>query len=227
MRPPRGSTPTTGARSASRCCGRQAASRFVQFLHLLSQFCDSRGATRGSRNGEAGIQLAIPSPRGTEFGGFPVQIAAALQRYLDERSVDYELVEHAPSVTSKEAAGAAGVGEERIAKAVVLEDRKRFLAVMIPASRRVHFTMLHEHLGRHVGLATEDEVRLLFDDCAPGAVPGVPQAYGIEVLVDDALLAGDDVYFESGSRSDLVHVSGAAFRDLMAAAAHGAFSSRH
>jgi hypothetical protein len=32
----------------------------------------------------------------------------------------------------------------------VLEDHKRFLAVMIPASRRVHFTTLHEHLGRQV-----------------------------------------------------------------------------
>lgn len=154
-----------------------------------------------------------------------MRIAAALQRYLDQTGIEYDLVEHAHSVTSKETADAAGVDEDRVAKAVVLEDRKRFLAVMIPASRRVHFTTLHEHLGRHVGLATEDEVRLLFDDCAPGAVPGTPQAYGLDVLVDDALLASDDVYFESGSHTDLVHVSGAAFRDLMATAEHGVFSA--
>jgi len=155
-----------------------------------------------------------------------MRIAAALQRYLDEAGVEYELVEHPRSVTSKATAGAAGIDENRVAKAVVLEDRRRFLAVMIPASRRVHFTTLHEHLGRHVGLATEDEVRLLFDDCAPGAVPGTPQAYGLDVLVDDALLAADDVYFESGSQTDLVHVSGATFRDLMATADHGTFSAR-
>jgi len=154
-----------------------------------------------------------------------MRIAATLQRYLDDAGVAYELLEHAHSVTSRETADVAGIDEDRVAKAVVLEDRKHFLAVMIPASRRVHFTTVHEHLGRHVGLATEDEVRLLFDDCVPGAVPGTPQAYGIDVLVDDTLLDAEDVYFESGSQTDLVHVSGAAFRDLMATADHGAFSA--
>jgi Ala-tRNA(Pro) deacylase len=157
----------------------------------------------------------------------PMRIATALKRYLDETGVEYELLEHPHSAASKETAGAAGIDEDRVAKTVVLEDHKRFLAVMIPASRRVHFTTLHEHLGRQVGLATEDEVRLLFDDCDAGAVPGTPQAYGIEVLVDDALLSADDVYFESGSHTDLVHVSGAAFRDLMGTAEHGEFSSHH
>jgi Ala-tRNA(Pro) deacylase len=151
----------------------------------------------------------------------------ALKRYLDETGVEYELLEHPRRGTSKETAGVAGIDGDRVAKAVVLEDRKRFLAVMIPASRRVHFTTLHERLGRQLGLATEDEVRLLFDDCDAGAVPGTPQAYGIEVLVDDALLTVEDVYFESGSHTDLVHVSGAAFRDLMGTAEHGEFSSRH
>lgn len=152
-------------------------------------------------------------------------VATALKRYLDESGVAYEVLPHPRSNTSRQTAEAARIAEDRVAKTVVLEDGKRFLAVMVPASRRIHLTTLHERFGRHVGLATEEEVRLLFDDCDAGAVPGTPQAYGIEVLVDDALLAADDVYFEAGSHTDLVHVSAAAFRDLMGAAEHGSFSA--
>ncbi|MFO7287974.1 MAG: hypothetical protein C0P79_014055, partial [Gammaproteobacteria bacterium] len=48
--------------------------------------------------------------------------------------------------------------------------------------------------------------------------------YGLDVAVDDALLELDDVYFEAGDHCELVHISGDAFRSLMAAALHGRFS---
>jgi Ala-tRNA(Pro) deacylase len=75
-----------------------------------------------------------------------------------------------------------------------------------------------------VGLATEAEIRLLFEDCEDGAVPGLGQAYGLDVLVDDALLELNHVYFEAGSHSELVHVTGDMFRGLMSSADHGEFS---
>jgi Ala-tRNA(Pro) deacylase len=55
-------------------------------------------------------------------------------------------------------------------------------------------------------------------------VPGLGQAYGLDVLVDDALLTQDDVYFEAGSHADLVHMTGEMFRGLMRSADHGEIS---
>ena len=118
------------------------------------------------------------------------------------------------------------VAGDRLAKAVVIEDQSRFLVAVIPSTHRLELGALHERLGDQVGLATEAEVRLLFDDCDDGAVPGLAQAYGLDVLVDDALLAQDDVYFEAGTHADLIHMTGAMFRDLMSTAEHGEFS-RH
>lgn len=57
-------------------------------------------------------------------------------------------------------------------------------------------------------------------------MPAAGQAYGLEVLVDDALLGEPDVYFEAGDRTELVRMSGADFRSLMSGARHGRFS-RH
>lgn len=150
-------------------------------------------------------------------------IAATLREYLDRHAVHYELLHHAEAAGSTRTAEAAHVPGNRLAKPVVIEDADRYVVILIPATRRLDFTALHRTFGTQVGLATEPEVESLFKDCAPGAVPAIAQAYGLEVAVDEELLGLDDVYFEAGDHRELVHVSGDAFRALMNGAPHGRF----
>lgn len=153
-----------------------------------------------------------------------MSMANTLRAYLDERATPYELVRHSRTMTSSDTAQAAGVSGSRVAKPVVVEDDDHYMVVVIPASHRLRFTALHHALGRQCGLATEREVEALFDDCERGAVPAVAQAYGLDVIVDDALLGLDDVYFEAGDHVELVHLAGDDFRRLMRNAAHGTFT---
>jgi Ala-tRNA(Pro) deacylase len=153
-------------------------------------------------------------------------MANTLRQYLDQRAMPYELVRHPRTLTSSETAEAAGVPGSRLAKPVVIEDDDRYMVIVIPASHRLKFTALHRALGRQCGLATEQEVEALFDDCERGAVPALAQAYGLDVFVDDALLGLDDVYFEAGDHVELVHLSGDDFRRLMRDAAHGAYGEQ-
>jgi Ala-tRNA(Pro) deacylase len=155
-----------------------------------------------------------------------MRIAKELRRFLDRELVPYELLAHPRTETSTETAAVTGVTGEALAKAVVIDDQRRFMVAIIPATHRLELGTLHQRLGQPVGLATEAEVRLLFEDCEDGAVPGLAQAYGLDVVVDDALLDLDDVYFEAGNHADLVHVTGDKFRDLMSSAEHGEIS-RH
>jgi Ala-tRNA(Pro) deacylase len=46
------------------------------------------------------------------------------------------------------------------------------------------------------------------------------------VLVDETLLDQDEIYFEAGDHTELVHMSGQDFEALMTHAGHGYFS-RH
>jgi len=150
-------------------------------------------------------------------------IAATLRDYLDRHSIEYSLLRHTETRSTARTAEEAHVPGDRVAKPVVIEDADRYIVVVIPATRRIDFTALHRSFGRQVGLATEPEVEALFRDCAPGAVPALAQAYGLDVAVDDALLDLDDVYFEAGDHRELVHVSGDAFRALMRDVPHGRF----
>ena len=151
-------------------------------------------------------------------------IARTVEQYLKSHDVDYELVEHPRSVTSMHTAELAHVPGDQLAKSGLLEDERGYLVAVIPATHRLDLGKLHHQLDRRVGLAIEREVRELFRDCDPGAIPALGAAYRIEAIVDDALLQQPDVYFEAGDHEALVHVSGTAFSAMMAGVPHGRFT---
>jgi Ala-tRNA(Pro) deacylase len=98
------------------------------------------------------------------------------------------------------------------------------MLAVLPASRHIQFEELGRLLGRHMDMASEEQIETLFLDCEPGAVPAIGAAYGLNVVVDDSLARQPDVYFEGGDHANLVHISGAAFQKLMADAQHGQFT---
>lgn len=152
-------------------------------------------------------------------------VAITVQQYLEDRGVDYEVLTHVHTVSASRTAQKSHVPGDRVAKAVVLKADADYLVAVLPASHHVDLGQLGGWLGRTVGLATESETSELFPDCALGAVPPVAGAYGVEAILDDSLTRQSDVYFEGGDHSSLVHVSADQFRDLMAGARRGVFST--
>jgi Ala-tRNA(Pro) deacylase len=153
-------------------------------------------------------------------------MSITLREYLDNQGVEYDLVRHPRTVTSMETAAAAHIAGDKLAKSVMVQDEHGYMTVVIPSTHHVQFGELRAEFGHSFGLATEEEIDELFDDCELGAVPALGQAYGLMVLVDETLLEQDEVYFEAGDHTELVHLSGRDFEALMAHAGHGHFS-RH
>ncbi|HKZ95658.1 MAG TPA: YbaK/EbsC family protein [Hyphomicrobiaceae bacterium] len=150
-------------------------------------------------------------------------IAITLQEYLEEQGVPYDEVVHNRTGCSSRTAEASHVPGECLAKGVVIRRKDGFLLAIVPASRQVRLDELGRWLDQAVGLATEDEVCTLFDDCAPGAVPPIGPAYGLKSVVDDSLEGRRDIFFEGGDHQTLVHVTGAEFHRLMQNVPHGSF----
>jgi Ala-tRNA(Pro) deacylase len=151
-------------------------------------------------------------------------IASSLEKYLAEKSAEYEVVTHTPTVSASRTAQVSHVSGDRIAKAVVLKSDDGYLLAVLPASHHIQLGELQRWLNRPIGLATEDESAALFSDCQLGAFPATGGAYGLEVVMDDALSAQPDIYFEGGDHSSLVHVSAEQFKELMTGAKEGRFS---
>lgn len=151
-------------------------------------------------------------------------MAITLQKYLDHKGVKYEIIHHSYTSSSMQSAQAAHVSGDYIAKSVVLEDDIGYLMAVVPATHHVQFRILQETLDRRISLATEQQLKDLFNDCDAGAIPPVGDAYGMVVVMDESLTACPDIYFEAGDHEDLVHVSGVDFQVLMASAGKGRFS---
>ena len=143
-----------------------------------------------------------------------MEIAPTLIRELARHGISYDIVHHHHSDSSLNVAHSAHVPASKMVKPVVLEDDQGYVMALIPANHHIKIRELNAHLHRNMGLATEDEISKLFHDCELGAIPPIGHAYGMETIVDEELSSCDDLYIEAGNHTDLLHLSGKAFRKL-------------
>jgi len=151
-------------------------------------------------------------------------VSPTLQKYLDQ-SVIYDLIPHAPTLSSTRTAEACHVPGEALAKAVVLRRDGGYMMAVLPASRHLHLSALKSQLGHHVDLAREDEIERLFEDCERGAIPPLGECYGLDVIVDDSIDAQREIYMEAGDHATLIRLDREQFARLTAKAWHGHFST--
>lgn len=151
-------------------------------------------------------------------------IAQTVAGFLQAQRVPYEVIMHPYRETSREVAASAHVPPERVAKAVVLADRRGYLMAVIPGDRHVSLEDLWKRLGRRLALAPEPRLHPVFRDCESGAIPPLGPAYGMETIMDDSLVGQPEVYFESGDHRGLIRVSGDEFLALLREAMHGQFA---
>jgi Ala-tRNA(Pro) deacylase len=153
-------------------------------------------------------------------------IAPKLEHYLASQQIAYDVIPHAQTPSSSRTAEACHISGDCLAKGVVLRDRGGYLLAVLPASHSIRLADLQEQLGPDIELAREPEVGKLFGDCDRGAVPPIGACYGLDMIVDESLVAQPEVYFEAGDHATLVHMDQAQFRKLVGRARHGRFSVR-
>lgn len=151
-------------------------------------------------------------------------IAQTLIDYLEARNVDYFTVEHSHSETAKDSAKLAHVPSHQVAKAVVLKDDSGYVVSVLPANHKLELDWVNDELDRHLNLACEDEFKALFNDCEPGAVPALSEAYGISVIWDDQFNHTADIYIEAGDHEHLICLDRKNFRKLMSSLPHSVIS---
>lgn len=153
-----------------------------------------------------------------------MSVTATLDSYLNNKGCHYDTVEHGHSASASESALLAAVPMKQVIKAVVLHDQNHYMLAAIPAMNKVMLPQLEQLTGCHAVLAKEGEIGRIFDDCELGAVPAIGQAYGLEVIWDDALSQDEDVYIEAGDHRNLIHLKQSQFKALMGDNPHGQIS---
>ena len=151
-------------------------------------------------------------------------MAETVQSYLTQHQIKIKLVPHPKTYSAHDAAQAAHIREDHIAKAVIVKDTQGYAMVVIPGSNWLKLEALQQETDRDLQLAEEAVIDTLFKDCKPGAIPPLGPAYNIETFLDEQLISLANVYFEAGDHEHLVHVSGNDLHALLKGVRHGYFS---
>lgn len=132
----------------------------------------------------------------------------ALTRFLDERGIAYEAVEHEQTYSSAAEAKAAGVAPDHAAKTVLLRDGDEYRMAVIPASERLDLHKARDVLGASakLRLATEEEMGADFDTFEVGALPPFGPLVPAPEVVDRRLIEHDRVLCTGGDHRHSVLV---------------------
>ncbi len=154
-----------------------------------------------------------------------MNISSRLIRYLSDKKISYQAIEHCHSNSSIGSAITANISLNQIAKAVLLQDHEdRKLMAVLPAKNKISVSTLNANLHGTYQLIKEHEIYRMFSDCDLGAIPPVAEAYNISMVCDNELDRLDEIYFESGDHQTLLQVDKVNFQAIVASGKHFHFS---
>lgn len=148
----------------------------------------------------------------------------AVTSHLEEQGVEFEVIEHEPTMTAMAEAHAAHVPPEAVAKTLVLHAGGGYVLAVLPAAERIDLKKVRAALSDEpkVSLATEAEMETDFPDYELGAVPPLGGLMQKRELVDKRLLEHDRIVCTAGAHNrsllvgigDIVRLADAQVVDL-------------
>jgi Ala-tRNA(Pro) deacylase len=126
---------------------------------------------------------------------------------LDDNKVGYEVLQHPEAVTAQRIAQAEHIKARHHAKVVMVKSGEQHLMTVLPADHQIDLEKVARAVGKAVSLATEQEFKSLFPDCATGAMPPFGNLYGLPTYVDQHLAQEDYIVFEAGTHTDAIKIS--------------------
>src|SRR6267143_1516439 len=126
---------------------------------------------------------------------------------LNENKAGYEILQHPEAVTAQRIAQAEHVKGRRHAKVVMVKSGEKRVMTVLPADHQIDLEKVEKALGQPASLDAEEEFKLLFPDCAVGAMPPFGNLYGLPTYVDKSLSQEDYIVFEAGTHTDTIKLS--------------------
>ncbi|MEK6947312.1 MAG: YbaK/EbsC family protein [Nanoarchaeota archaeon] len=120
---------------------------------------------------------------------------------LNKEKIDYEVLEHRPVFTSKEAAEVRGTELKQGTKALVLKTEDGFIQACVAGNKELDVEKLQKiTLFKKIGMANAKEVRQV-TGCNIGSVPPFGNLFELKVYFDKSVLENEILAFNAGSHT--------------------------
>ncbi len=131
-----------------------------------------------------------------------------VQRFLTQRDIWFETIEHDPTYDAHSLAQAVHVMDQEVAKPILLRADDGYVLVIVPASCDVDLREVKSVLGaERVMLASEADCAHEFLDCEFGARLPFGSQYGLRTVMDERLREDDEIVFEGNSHEQAIRMN--------------------
>lgn len=148
----------------------------------------------------------------------------SVTNYLLRQGIASERIEHPHTDSLQQAALSCNVAMEKVARALLLGDEQGVVLAVLPLSHIINFTDLYTLAQRKLEPVERSAAHYVFPGCDTGSIPPLAAPFGIEAIIDEALLDEDSIYIEPGNHGLLLMLRGEDFARLHATSLHGRFS---
>ena len=120
---------------------------------------------------------------------------------LNKEKIEYEVLEHKPVFTSKEAAEVRGTELKQGTKALVLKTEEGFIQACVAGNKELDIEKLQKiTLFKRIEMADAKDVRQA-TGCNIGSVPPFGNLFGLKVYFDKSVLENEILAFNAGSHT--------------------------
>ena len=137
--------------------------------------------------------------------------------FLQQEKVKFDLIPHRDTYNAQTMAQTLHVSGHHVAKTVLLraDGGRAYVVAVLPASRSIDLQLVTQLLGgRHVELATEQEIAEHCPDCELGALPPFGSYYDMMTIVDASLDEDEEILFEGNTHHESIRMLFQDFRQI-------------
>jgi Ala-tRNA(Pro) deacylase len=132
-------------------------------------------------------------------------IPEAIELYLKENGVDFEVMEHPRASTAQETAETAGVSGWKVVKCVAVRVDGIPVVCALPAPMVVDLDAVCDALeGEDCELCVESELASLFPGCEVGAAPPLGTFFQMRTVCDRSLAGAGILYLPGGNHREVI-----------------------
>ena len=125
----------------------------------------------------------------------------SVSQLLTAKSIDFDILRHAPVYTSEEAAAVRGTPLASGAKALICKADDQFVMIVLPADRKLASKAVRKAGGiKSLRFASREEVEQL-TGLTPGSIPPFGSLFGLATWCDERLAEHQRINFNAGDHS--------------------------
>ncbi len=143
-----------------------------------------------------------------------MSIPKSIESFLNEREIDFEIIEHEPERSLRRVAEKQSLPLNEVLRCVLLQGNSEKILAILPCDYLLDFEVLKRLTNQELSVVNPQLADTTFDKCDANNHPPLFKVFGCRGVIDESVFRQKQLYFQSGNARSLLKVSGSSIGSL-------------